>query len=120
VSNRYKHLILLFVACVIALATWIIVDKKIIPGEYEKLIWFVIPPVSAARVSASLPRMFGLSKGITKVFMGIVAVLGWYCPLVLIFMRKIPISKRHKVFCIVMFIIIWILPFVGYLAAMSE
>ena len=77
-------------------------------------------PVSAAHVSASLPRMFGLPDVITKAFMGIVSVFGWYCPLVLIFMRKSQISKRHKIFCIVTFVVIWILPFVGFMASKAE
>ena len=118
--NCYKHLILLFVACIIALVTWIILDRQLIPREYAQLFWFVFAPISASYVSVSLKSILGLGDVFKYILMGTVAVLGWYCPLALIFMRKIPISKRHKVFCIVMFIIIWILPFVGYLAAMSE
>ena len=118
--NYQKHLILLFVACVIALVTWVIVDRQLIPREYAQLFWFVFAPISASYVSVSLKSILGLGEVFKYVLMVTVAVLGWYCPLVLIFMRKSPISKRHRVFCIVMFILIWILPFVGYLAAKSE
>jgi hypothetical protein len=118
--NYQKQLILLFAACVISLVTWLILYMKIIPKGYDKLVWFVFAPISASYVSVSLKSILGLGVVFKYVLMITVAVLGWYCPLVLIFMRKSPISKRHRVFCIVMFIIIWILPFVGYLAAMSE
>ena len=115
-----QQLVLLFIACVISLVTWIIVDKQLIPREYAQLFWFVFAPISASYVSVSLKRILGLGVVFKYVLMSVVAVLGWYCPLVLIFMRKSPISKRHKIFCIVATILIWILPFVGYIASKAE
>lgn len=118
--NYHKQLILLFISCVIAAVTWIIIDRKIIAGEYAKLIWFVFIPVSASSVSVSLKCIAELLSIIPMTLKGAVAVLGWYCPMALIAMRKIPLSKRHKIFCIVAFILIWILPLLGYIAAKSE
>ena len=118
--NYQKQLILLIIACVIAAATWVIIDKKLIPNEYVKLFQVFFAPVTSGYVSASLPRMFGLSAIITKAFMAIIAVLGWYCPIALIAMRKFPLSKRNKIFCIVAGILIWILPIVGYIASKCE
>ena len=118
--NYQKQLILLFVACVIALVTWIIVDRQLIPREYAQLLWFVFAPISASYVSVSLKSILGLGDVFKYILMGTVAVLGWYCPLVLIFMRKSPISKRHKIFCIVATILIWILPLLGYIASKAE
>jgi phosphate/sulfate permease len=115
-----KQLIVLFIACITAAVTWVIIDRKIIPGEYAKMMWFVFAPVTAARVSVSLQNMFGLPLFLRKFFMGAVVVLGWYCPMALIAMRKITLSKRHKILCVVGFILIWILPLVGYIAAKSE
>lgn len=115
-----KQLILLFAACVLSAVTWIIADKRLISREYAQLFWFVFAPISASYVSVSLKIISELPAIITISLRGIVAVLGWYCPLVLIFMRKSPISKRHRIFCIVGFIIIWILPFVGYIASKAE
>ncbi|MBC8470688.1 MAG: hypothetical protein H8D56_14545 [Planctomycetes bacterium] len=118
--NYQKQLILLFIACVIAGATWVIIDRRLIPGEYAQLFWFLFAPVSASFVSVSLKSIAELPTVITKTLMGAVAVLGWYCPMALIAMRKIPLSKRHKIFCIVGFILIWILPLLGYIASKSE
>lgn len=113
-------MILLIIACVIAASTWVIIDKRVIPDGYIKLFQVFFAPVTAGYVFASLPRMFGLPTIITKAFMAIVAVLGWYCPIALIAMRKFPLSKRNKIFCIVSGILIWILPIVGYIASKSE
>ena len=118
--NYHKQLVLLFIACVIAGGTWVIMDRRLIPREYAQLVWFVFAPVSASYVSVSLKSIAELPAIITKTLMGAVAVLGWYCPMALIAMRKIPLSKRHKVFCIVGFILIWILPLLGYIASISE
>ena len=118
--NYHKQLILVFIACIIAMVTWVVIDKKIMPDAYRELFWFLFAPVSAAYVSVSLKSMFGLPTIIGKVLMGAVAVLGWYCPMALIAMRKIPLSKRHKIFCIIAFILIWILPLVGFIASKCE
>ena len=118
--NYHKQLILLFIACVISGTTWVIMDRRLIPGEYAQLFWFVFAPVSASNVSVSLKIIAELPAIITKTLMGAVAVLGWYCPIALIAMRKIPLSKRHKIFCIVAFILIWILPLLGYIASKIE
>ncbi len=118
--NYHKQLILLFIACVIAGVTWVIMDRRLISQEYAQLFWFLFAPVSASSVSVSLKIIAELPAIITKTLMGAVAVLGWYCPMALIAMRKFPISKRHKIFCIVTFILIWILPLLGYIASKSE
>jgi len=118
--NYQKQLILVIVACVIAGVTWVIIDRRLIPREYAQLLWFLFAPVSASYVSVSLKSIAELPTIITKTLMGVVAVLGWYCPMALIAMRKIPLSKRHKIFCIVAFILIWILPLLGYIASKSE
>ena len=118
--NYQKQLILLFIACVISGVTWVIIDRRLIPGEYAQLFWFLFAPVSASYVSISLKVIAELPWIITKTLMGVVAVLGWYCPMALIAMRKIPMSKRHKIFCIVGFILIWILPLLGFIASKSE
>ncbi len=118
--NYHKQLILLFTACVISGVTWVIIDRRLISREYAQLFWFVFAPVSASNVSVSLKSIAELPWIIPKTMMGVVAVLGWYCPMALIAMRKIPLSKRHKIFCIVTFILIWILPLLGYIASKSE
>jgi len=118
--NYHKQLILLFVACVITVVTWVIIDRRLIPDEYAELFWFLFAPVSASYVSVSLKSISELPTIITKTLMGVVAVIGWYCPIALIAMRKFPLSKRHKIFCIVACILIWILPLVGYIASKSE
>ena len=118
--NYHKQLILLFIACVIAVGTWVIIDRRLISREYAQLFWFVFAPVSASNVSVSLKCISELPSIITKTLRIVVAVLGWYCPMSLIAMRNIPISKRHKILCIVGFILIWILPLLGYIASKSE
>ncbi|MBW7990230.1 MAG: hypothetical protein FVQ84_09480 [Planctomycetes bacterium] len=118
--NYHKQLILFFIACVISGVTWVIIDRRLITREYAQLFWFVFAPVSASYVSVSLKIIAELPSIITKTLMVVVAALGWYCPLALIAMRKIPISKRHKIFCVVGFILIWILPLLGYIASKSE
>ncbi|MCP4611542.1 MAG: hypothetical protein GY845_22755 [Planctomycetes bacterium] len=118
--NYHKQLILLFIACVISVVTWVIVDRRLITREYAQLFWFVFMPVSASNVSVSLKIIAELPSIITVPLRISVAVLGWYCPMALIAMRKISLSKRHKIFCIVGFILIWILPLLGYIASKSE
>ena len=118
--DNHKQLILLLIACVIAGVTWIIMDRRLISREYAQLFWFVFVPVSASTVSVSLKSIAELPTIITGPLMGVVAVLGWYCPMALIAMRKIPLSKRHKIFCIVAFVLIWVLPLLGYIASKSE
>ena len=118
--NYQKQLILLLIASLIAGVTWVIIDRRLISREYAQLFWFLFAPVSASNVSVSLKIIAELPSIITKSLMGSVAVLGWYCPMALIAMRKIPLSKRHKIFCIVTFILIWILPLLGYIASKSE
>ena len=115
-----QHLVLVFISCVISMVTWIIADRQLIPRDYAQLFWFVFWPVSASQMSVSLKVIAELPAIITMPLRGIVAVLGWYCPMVLIFMRKSPISKRHKVFCIIATILIWILPLLGYIASKAE
>jgi hypothetical protein len=110
----------LFIACVIAGATWLIMDRRLISREYAQLLWFLFAPVSASYVLVSLKSIAELPWIIPKTMMGVVAVLGWYCPMALIAMRKFPLSKRHKIFCIVTFILIWMLPLLGYIASKSE
>jgi hypothetical protein len=94
--------------------------RKLIPQEYAQLFWFLFLPVSASTVSVSLKIIAELPAIFTKTLMAVVAVLGWYCPMALIAMWKFPLSKRHKIFCIVAFILIWILPLLGYIASKSE
>jgi hypothetical protein len=106
--NYHKQLILLFIACIFAGGTWVIIDRRLITREYAQLFWVSLKCI------AELPTI------ITKTLMGVVAVLGWYCPMALIAMRKFPLSKRHKIFCIVAFILIWILPLLGFIASKSE
>jgi hypothetical protein len=118
--NYQRQFILLTIACLIAATTWVIIDKKLLASAYVKLFQVFFGPVTAGYVFASLPRMFGLPDIITKAFMAIVAVLGWYCPIALIAMRKFPLSKRNKIFCIAAGILIWILPIVGYIASKCE
>jgi len=111
---------LLFIACVISVVTWVIADRELLPREYGQLFWFVFAPVSASNVSVSLKIIAELPSIITVPLRIAVAVLGWYCPIALLAMRKFPLSKRHKIFCIAAFILIWILPLVGYIASKSE
>jgi hypothetical protein len=118
--NYQKQLILFFIACVISGVTWVIIDRRLISREYAQLFWFVFAPVSASNVSVSLKIIAELPTIITMTLKSVVAVLGWYCPMALIAMRKIPMSKRHKIFCIVAFILIWILPLLGYIVSKSE
>ena len=118
--NYQKQLILLFIASFIAGVTWVIMDRRLISRDYAQLLWFVFAPVSASTVSVSLKVIAELPAIIVKTLMGVVAVLGWYCPMALLAMRKIPLSKRHKIFCIVAFVLIWVLPLLGYIASKSE
>ncbi|MDT8303844.1 MAG: hypothetical protein RQ760_20340 [Sedimentisphaerales bacterium] len=118
--NYHKRLILLFTACVISVVTWIIADRELMPREYGRLLWFFFMPVSASNVSVSLKIIAELPSIITVTLRIAVAVLGWYCPMALIAMRKIPLSKRHKILCIVGFVLIWILPLLGYIVSKSE
>jgi len=119
-KNHKQQLILLVIACIISLVTWIIVDKQLISSEYAQLFWFVFWPVSASQMSVSLKVIAELPAVITITLRGIVAVLGWYCPMALAAMRKFPLSKRHKIFCIAATILIWILPLLGYIASKAE
>ena len=119
-KNHKQQLVLLFIACVISLVTWLILKMDIIPKGYGLLCGIFFWSIAASKMSVSLKVIAELPAIITIPLRTVVAVLGWYCPMALAAMRKFPISKRRIIFCIVVTIFIWILPILGYIASKAE
>ena len=116
-SNKRKQFILLAIAFVIALITWLFTYKLLLTNGIDMPYWFLLAPITASFLLSGLPRAFGLPIPIIYIFMAVIMIIGWYCPLALLALKRCPLSKRNRILCTLGVIIIWGRPIVGMIIA---
>ncbi len=119
-KTGYRRLIPLVGACLIAAVnTWVILPG-LTGGDAPKILGVVFAPSLAACMAAVVPRMFGLSEPVCAAFSALVVVGGWYCLIALVAGRRVCITGKARIGCLLGCVLIWALALLTYMAHVAS
>ena len=119
-NKGYRRLIPVVAACLIGAAnTWVLLPR-LTGGDAPKILGVVFAPSLAACMAAIVPRMFGFSELVCAAFSAVVVVGGWYCLIALVAGRRVCVTGKARIGCLLGCLLTWAFALLTYMAHVAS